>query len=95
LFSLLTDINITLKRGVVRKKSAFFDWINEISLNLIDKRDMTVSLTNETGDEPLVTWTVTNAFPKKLTAPSFNGSSNEVAVETLEMMADTVTIAFN
>lgn len=90
-----SDINITLKRGVVRKKSAFFDWINEISLNLIDKRDMTVSLTNETGDEPLVTWTVTNAFPKKLTAPSFNGSSNEVAVETLEMMADTVTIAFN
>ncbi len=90
-----SDVNITLKRGVVRKKSQFFDWINQISLNLIDKKDMTVSLTNETGDEPLVTWTITNAFPKKLTAPSFNGSSNEVAVETLEMMADNVTIAFN
>lgn len=90
-----SDVNITLKRGVVRKKSQFFDWINQISLNLIDKKDITVSLTNETGDEPLVTWTVTNAFPKKLAAPSFNGSSNEVAVETLELMADSVAIAFN
>lgn len=89
-----TDVNITMKRGVVRKKSQFYDWISNTSLNLIDKRDITVSLTNESGDEPLVVWTVANAFPKKLTAPSFNGSSNEVAVETLELMADDVKIEF-
>lgn len=89
-----SDVNITLKRGIVRTKSQFFDWINETSLNLINKRDITVSLTNETGDEPLVTWSVTNAFPKKLTAPSFNGGSNEVAVEQLELMADNVSIQF-
>jgi len=90
-----SDVNISLKRGIVRKKSQFYDWINSISLNLIDKKDITVSLTNETGDEPLVTWTVTNAFPKKLTAPSFNGGSNEVAVESLELMADNVKIEFS
>ncbi|MGY0216317.1 phage tail protein [Endozoicomonadaceae bacterium StTr2] len=89
-----TDVNITLKRGVVRQASQFFDWINETSLNLINKRDITVSLTNESGDTPLVTWKVTNAFPKKLTAPSFNGGSNEVAVEQLELMADDVSIEF-
>lgn len=89
-----SDVNITLKRGIVRTKSQFFDWINETSLNLINKKDITVSLTNENGEEPLVVWTVTNAFPKKLTAPSFNGSSNEVAVETLELMADSVAIEF-
>ena len=89
-----SDVNITLKRGVVRARSQFFDWINETSLNLINKKDITVSLTNETGDEPLVTWKVTNAFPKKLTAPTFNGSSNEVSVESLELMADDVTIEF-
>ena len=89
-----TDVDITLKRGLVRKRSQLYDWINSISLNLIDKRDITVSLTDETASEPLVTWTVTNAFPKKLSAPSFNGSTNEVSVESLELRADKVKINF-
>jgi len=90
-----TDVNITLKRGLVRQKSQFYDWISSMSLNLVDKKDITVSLTNETGTEPLVTWKVMNAFPKKLTAPSVNGSSNEASVESLELMADDVTMEFH
>jgi phage tail-like protein len=90
-----TDVNITLKRGLVRQKSQFYDWISSISLNLVDKKDITVSLTNETGTEPLVTWKVMNAFPKKLTAPSINGSSNEASVESLELMADDVIMEFH
>ncbi len=90
-----TDVNITLKRGLVRQKSQFYDWISSISLNLIDKKDITVSLTNETGDTPLVTWKVFNAFPKKLTAPSINGSSNEASVESLELLADDVQMEFH
>lgn len=90
-----TDVNITLKRGLVRQKSQFYDWISSISLNLVDKKDITVSLTNETGTEPLVTWKVMNVFPKKLTAPSVNGSSNEASVESLELMADDVIMEFH
>lgn len=90
-----TDVNITLKRGLVRQKSQFYDWISSMSLNLVDKKDITVSLTNETGTEPLVTWKVMNAFPKKLTAPSVNGSSNEASVESLELMADDVLMEFH
>lgn len=90
-----SDINITLKRGLVKQKSQFYDWIKAISLNQIDKRDITVSLTDATGQKPVVTWSIGNAFPKKLTAPSFNGGSNEVAVEQLELMADTITIQFH
>ncbi len=90
-----TDVNITLKRGLVRQKSQFYDWISSISLNLVDKKDITVSLTNETGDEPLVTWKVLNAFPKKLTAPSVSGGSNEASVESLELMADDVKMEFH
>ena len=33
-----TDVNITLKRGLVRSKSQFYDWISSISLNLVDKK---------------------------------------------------------
>lgn len=89
-----TDVDITLKRGLVRQKSQLYDWISETSLNLINKRDITISLTDETASEILVTWTVTNAFPKKLSGPSFNGSSNEVSIETLELRADKVKITF-
>ena len=90
-----TDINITMRRGLVRQKSQFFDWISSISLNLVDKKDITVSLTNETGDEPLVSWIITNAFPTKLTAPSINGGSNEPSVEALDLRADNIRIEFH
>lgn len=88
-----TDVNVTLKRGLVRTKSMFYDWINSISLNKVDKQDITVVLVDAEENE-LVIWTVKNAFPKKLTAPSLNGGSNEASVESLELMADDISIEF-
>ncbi|MCL1123199.1 phage tail protein [Shewanella surugensis] len=88
-----TDVNITLKRGLVRTKSMFFDWLSSIRLNKVEKQDITVVLVDDT-DADLVIWTVKNAFPKKLTAPSFNGGSNEASVESLELMADDISIEF-
>lgn len=89
-----SDVNITLKRGLVRQQSQFYDWISSISLNLVEKIDIDISLVDEAGGH-LVTWHVSNAFPKKLTAPSINGGSNEASVESLELMADAVTIEFH
>jgi len=90
-----TDTTLTLKRGIVRSGSAFFDWIETISLNLVDKRDITISLTDETAATPIITWTVPNLFPTKLSAPSWDATSNEVAIETLELMGDDgITIAY-
>jgi phage tail-like protein len=89
----IADVNITLKRGIVRKGSELYDWISSTKLNTIDKQDIKVILVDE-ADNPVITWTVSNAFPTKLTAPSFNGGSNEVAVEQLELRADEVRIEF-
>lgn len=91
----VTDVNVTMKRGLVRSGSQFYDWIASISLNTVEKRDLSVSLTDETGEVLLVTWNIINAFPKKLTAPSINGGSNEASVESLELMADNVTVIFH
>ncbi|NQY37422.1 MAG: phage tail protein [Alteromonadaceae bacterium] len=88
-----TEVNITLKRGLVRTKSMFYDWISAIRLNKVDKQDITVVLVDD-NDADLVIWTVKNAFPKKLTAPSFNGGSNEASVESLELMADDISVEF-
>ncbi|MEM6406507.1 MAG: phage tail protein [Pseudomonadota bacterium] len=85
------DVNITLKRGIVHKKHELYNWISSTRLNLVEKKDITISLVNEKA-EALVTWTVKNAFPTKLSGPSLNGGSNEVSIESLEMRADDIRI---
>ena len=57
----------------------------------MDKRDIVVHLLDETGST-VVSWKVIDAFPTKLTAPSFDASSNEVAIESMDLMAFRVTM---
>lgn len=90
-----TTVNITLRRGVVKGHSQLYDWINSISLNQVEKKDISISLTNEAGSELLVTWNVADAFPTSLTAPSLDASSNEVAIEEMALIANSVTIHFH
>lgn len=89
----LSPVNITLKRGVVPAISidTFFAWINSTQTNQVDKKDIFVRLMNESGD-PVMTWKVSNAFPTKLDGPSFDANSNDVAVESMELMGDRITI---
>jgi phage tail-like protein len=86
---------ITLKRGVFKGQSKLYDWINSISLNQVEKKDISISLTDETGSNLLITWNISNAFPEKLTAPSFDATSNEVAVQEMSLKADRVTVQFH
>lgn len=88
-------INITLKRGVVRGQAQFYEWINSISLNQVEKKDISISLTNEAGTGLFLTWNIVNAFPIKLTAPDFNASSNEIAIEQLDLVADRFTVKYH
>ncbi|KAA1183126.1 phage tail protein [Photorhabdus heterorhabditis] len=85
-------INISLRKGVFSGDTKLFDWINSIQLNQVEKKDISISLTNEAGTEILMTWSVANAFPTSLTSPSFDATSNEVAVQEITLTADRVTI---
>lgn len=89
----IQPVNISLKKGYVKGKSipVFYEWINSTELNRIDKKDIVVHLLDETGST-VVSWKVIDAFPTKLTAPSFNASSNEVAIESMDLMAFRVTM---
>jgi len=66
--------------------------VNSIQLNQVEKKDIMISLTNEAGTEVLVSWNVSNAFPTSLTSPTFDATSNEIAVQQITLMADRVTI---
>lgn len=76
--------NITLKRGVFQKDNEFFNWWNTVKLNKIERRDITISLLNE-EHEPKVVWSVRNAWPVKVQGTDLKADGNEVAIETLEL----------
>lgn len=88
-----TPAKMTLKKGVVPRESvaALYDWINSTRTNQIDKKDVYVRLCDETGS-PVISWKMYNAFPVKLEAPNFKADSNEVAVESIELMGDGVLV---
>ncbi|MBL4806429.1 MAG: phage tail protein [Rhodobacteraceae bacterium] len=90
-----TDLDFTLSRGIFAGQSQLWAWLNSASGNLIDKRDISVSLTNEAGTKLIITWNILNAFPTDLSAPDFDATSNDVALEELSLSADSMTVEFH
>jgi phage tail-like protein len=84
---------VTLKKGVIRSQSitSLYKWIGSIQINQVEKKDVYVRLCDEKGDA-VISWKITNAFPTKLDAPSFNANSNEAAIESMELHADRISI---
>lgn len=83
--------NITLKRGTFKGDNDFYAWFNTIQLNTVERRDITISLLNE-NHEPVVVWKVKNAFPVKVTSTDLKADGNEVAIESLELAHEGLTI---
>jgi phage tail-like protein len=84
---------LTLEKGICAAEGAvsLYNWISQTQVNLIEKKDIFVRLLDEAG-KAVVSWKVMNAFPTKLTAPSFGADAKEVAIESMELMADAVFI---
>ena len=83
--------NITLKRGIAEHDNEFFSWLNTIKLNKAERRDLIISLLN--GEHtPVMTWKVQNAFPVKVEGPQLKASGNEVAVESIELAHEGLTL---
>lgn len=74
--------DLTLKRGIFAADNEFYAWWNTVALNTIERRDITISLLNE-SHEPVVVWKIKNAWPTKVTSTDLNASGNESAIETL------------
>jgi len=85
--------NITLKRGVFRSDNEFFQWLNTVKLNNIERRDLTISLLDEEHN-PIVVWKIKEAFPCKVEGPSLNSTGNEVAMESIELCHEGLTVEY-
>jgi phage tail-like protein len=84
--------NVTMKKGIFVKDNAFWTWYNQIKMNTIKRIAVVVQLLDEKG-APTMTWTLTNAWPTKISAPTMKSDGNEVAIQTIEIAHEGLVIA--
>lgn len=85
--------NLTLKRGITGSL-ALWDWrkqVRDSGAAFPPVRNVTIELQNEVHDG-VMKWTLTNAWCSKLTGPTLNATTNEVAVETMELAYDRIDV---
>ena len=84
--------NVTMKKGVFKSDNKFWDWFNQIKMNTIKRVPVTISLLDEAGS-PTMVWTLANAWPTKITGTDLKSDGNEVAVESIEIAHEGLTVA--
>ena len=82
--------NLTLKRGYTQDK-ALWHWHINIVNGVADRRNVTIVLMNE-ARKPVLRWHAENAFVNKIEGPSFKAAGNEVAMESVEIVHEGLTI---
>jgi phage tail-like protein len=75
--------NVTLKWGVTTDRT-LYTWVKEVEGGTITCKTVTISLLDDLQNE-LAKWTVLSAYPTKYTAPDMNATTNEIAVEQVEL----------
>jgi phage tail-like protein len=88
--SLLHHSAITLTRGIT-DDHALWDWRADIAKGKGTRHDVSIVLRDELGTEK-IRWNVKNAFPTKWTGPSFDATSDAVAIETLELTHEGIEV---
>lgn len=83
--------NVTLKKGIFVNDNNFWKWYDAIKMNTIKRETVTIQLLDENA-KPTMTWTLSNAWPTKITGTDLKTDANEVAVESLEIAHEGLTI---
>ena len=81
--------NITLKWGTT-DSTDMYEWMQAAVEGEIERKMVTIIAIDEEGSD-VATWQVMEAWPAKYTAPSFNGTASEVAIEFLELAHEGMT----
>lgn len=82
--------NITLKRGFTPDLE-LFKWRKDAMDGKDVRMDDTIVLGDELGEGRLV-WTFTRGWPRKLEGPAMNAKNNEIAIETLELVVESLRL---
>ena len=82
---------ITLKRGYT-KDSTLWDWYAAVATGAANaRRSGSIVLRDETQKD-VIFFHFTNGFLNKIMGPDFKAAGNEVAIESAELVVETLTI---
>ncbi len=81
--------NLVFTRGLV-SNDLFFTWYKATSEGIIEQKNGTIFLLNSERI-PVLWWTFKNAYPVKWEGPTFNASSDEIAIERIELVHQGIT----
>ncbi len=86
--------DLTLKRGLANSASvtAIWDWFNSFIQGKGVRHDITVSLM-DAKSLPAISWTFADCWPVKYESPVLNARTSSIAIETLVVSVDGVTVA--
>lgn len=87
---LRTQSNITCKRGATGHVE-FWNWIKSALDGDIQRAEGSIILNDENQSE-VMRWNFSRGWPCKYTGPSFNAANNEVAMESLEICVEELSL---
>ena len=82
--------NIALKRGITGDL-AFWNWMRAAMDGNVQRADGSVTLLDESR-QPVLRWNFRRGWPCKIVGPTLNSKANEVAIETLEIAHEGLSI---
>ncbi len=82
--------NITLKRGFTDSKE-LWEWRKKVLDGKTERQSGSIVLQNE-GRQEALRWNFREGWPRKWEGPSFNAKTNEVAIETLEIVCEGIAL---
>lgn len=82
--------NLTFKRGCT-KNDTLWRWFTNIANGQKDRRAVTISLRDE-AHKTVMSWNAERAWIIKIEGPSLNATGNEVAIESMELCHEKLTI---
>lgn len=83
--------NISLKRGITQGNNDLFNWFNNNGAPNVERRDVTITLLND-ASEPVMVWVALQAFPIKCEGPGLKATGNDIAIESVELVHEGLTL---
>jgi phage tail-like protein len=89
---LLKHNPLVLKRGTWANDSDYNTWLEAVAHDRVGgRRDVIIRLLNE-KHAPVAVWKAANCIPTKVTAADLKSDANEIAVESIEIAHEGLTL---
>lgn len=87
--------NVTLKRGTFLGDFDYYEWWKQTFYFQEENAKYRTTVIIQLMDEqhkPIITWSLTNAWPTKIQATDLKADANEVAIESMELVHEGLKI---